>query len=76
MSIKGKVHGLFFVGGLECGSEVTRGDVVFFDWRNTPHSTANCGTHDRPILKITGVIQNDDYVLLAKDDGIVETIDL
>ena len=53
-----------------------KGDVVFFDWRNTPHSTSNCGIKDRPILKITGVIDNDDYVLIAKDDGLVKTIDL
>ena len=49
-----------------------RGDVVFFDWRNTAHSTANCGTHDRPILKITGTIENDDYVLVARDNNIVK----
>jgi len=39
-----------------------KGDVVFFDWMNTPHSTANCGSVHRPFLKITGVIDNDEYV--------------
>ena len=29
------------------------------------------GTHDRPILKITGTIENDDYVLVARDNNIV-----
>ena len=53
-----------------------RGDVVFFDWRNTAHATANCGTRDRPILKITGIIDNDDYVLVARDDNVITSFSL
>lgn len=43
-----------------------KGDVVFFDWRNTIHSTANTGEHNRPLLKITGTIPNDTYITLAQ----------
>jgi len=32
-----------------------RGDVMWFDWRNTPHGTANFGEVSRPLLLITGV---------------------
>lgn len=39
-----------------------KGDVMFFEWKNTPHSTANCGIHNRPILKITGTIKDDSYI--------------
>jgi hypothetical protein len=31
------------------------GDVVIFDWRNVPHSTANAGHHARVTFQITGV---------------------
>lgn len=47
-----------------------KGDVVFFDWKNTPHSTANCGIHNRPILKITGTIKDDSYVLETRNTGL------
>ena len=30
------------------------GDVVWFDWANIPHSTANTGPWPRTIAKITG----------------------
>ena len=49
-----------------------KGDVVFFDWKNTPHSTANCGSKHRPFLKITGVIDNDDYVIRGKQNHITQ----
>lgn len=53
-----------------------KGDVLFFDWRNTPHSTANCGTHNRPLLKITGVLDDDSYVIKARDKGIIKQLEL
>lgn len=43
-----------------------KGDVLFFDWRNTPHCTANCGIYNRPFLKITGTLDDDSYVLEAR----------
>jgi len=43
-----------------------KGDVLFFDWRNTPHSTANCGIHNRPLLKITGSLHDDSYIREAR----------
>lgn len=48
-----------------------KGDVLFFDWRNTPHSTANCGIHNRPLLKITGTVDDDSYIQESKQTGIV-----
>ena len=53
-----------------------KGDVLFFDWRNTPHSTANCGVHERPLLKITGTIDDDLYVWQAKENKTVKQIKL
>lgn len=46
-----------------------KGDVMFFDWRNTPHCTANCGIHNRPLLKITGTLSDDSWVIKAKSNG-------
>jgi hypothetical protein len=46
-----------------------KGDVLFFDWRNTPHSTANCGIHNRPLLKITGTVDDDTYITESKKSG-------
>ncbi len=53
-----------------------KGDVLFFDWRNTPHSTANCGVHARPLLKITGTLDDDLYVWQAKEDKTPKQIKL
>ena len=36
------------------------GDIIWFDWANIPHSTANTGPWPRNILKITGK-QTDKY---------------
>jgi len=49
-----------------------KGDVVFFDWRHTPHSTANCSSKHRPFLKITGVIDNDEWVLQTKKNNSIK----
>lgn len=49
-----------------------KGDIMFWDWRNTPHSTANCGINDRPLLKITGTIVNDQWVREAKHTGTIK----
>jgi len=53
-----------------------KGDVVFFDWKNTPHSTANCGSVQRPFLKITGVLEDDSWVIDSMETGSVRNIDL
>jgi len=45
-----------------------KGDVLFFNWQYTAHSTANAGMHNRPFLKITGEIDEDQFVLDAKQD--------
>ena len=51
-----------------------KGDVLFFDWRNTPHSTANCGINNRPFLKVTGMLDDDSYVIDARDKGTIKQI--
>ena len=56
----------------EFWSNWKKGDVVFFDWRHTPHSTANCSSKHRPFLKITGVIDNDEWVLQTKQSNTIK----
>ena len=51
-----------------------KGDVLFFDWRNTPHSTANCGRDNRPLLKITGIVDDDSYILESRKNGSIKQI--
>ena len=46
-----------------------KGDVMFFDWRNTPHSCANTGLKNRPLIKITGYLKDDSYVNESRDHG-------
>jgi len=53
-------------------TEWKEGDVVFFDWKNTPHSTANCSSKNRPFLKITGVLDDDSFVEEARTNGTVK----
>lgn len=55
-------------------TEWKKGDVVFFDWRNTPHTTSNGGFDQRPFLKITGVLEDDSFVLDAKEKGSIKRI--
>ena len=45
-----------------------KGDVLFFNWQFTAHSTANAGMHNRPFLKITGTMKDDQFILNAKQD--------
>jgi hypothetical protein len=33
-----------------------KGDVIYWDWQTTVHSTANLGFWDRPIIRFTGLI--------------------
>lgn len=47
-------------------TEWQKGDVAFFDWRYTPHATANLGSHDRPFLKITGALTDNSWVEEAR----------
>lgn len=44
------------------------GDVMWFDWRYTPHCTANASIYDRPIMRITARIskENPMYTLFQK----------
>jgi hypothetical protein len=45
-----------------------KGDVLFFNWQYTAHSTANTGVHHRPFLKITGEMKDDHFVRDTKND--------
>lgn len=48
------------------------GDVITFDWKNMPHSTANAGHHPRVTLQITGVITDATNECLEKIAGGLE----
>lgn len=47
-----------------------KGDVLWFDWPNLPHGTANFGHHDRPLLFITGEETEQFKKLLKKKRNI------
>ena len=46
-----------------------KGDIIFFEWQHTPHSTANTGFKDRPLLKITGTLKDENWIMKAKNTG-------
>ncbi len=45
------------------------GDVIWFDWRNIPHSTANTGPWPRSIAKITGKVTDKFLRLIQNNDN-------
>jgi hypothetical protein len=47
--------GQFIMYGNQMFDQWRAGDVHTFDWRNTPHATANASLSPRPMLVITGV---------------------
>ena len=55
-------------------TEWKKGDVVFFDWKNTPHATCNGGFHQRPFLKITGVLNDDSWITKSQTTGDIKQI--
>ena len=55
-------------------TEWKKGDVVFFDWKNTPHATCNGGSHQRPFLKITGVLDDDSWITKSQTTGDIKQI--
>ena len=55
-------------------TEWKKGDVVFFDWRNTPHALCNGGFYQRPFLKITGVLDDDGWIAEAQRTGEVKQV--
>ena len=55
-------------------TEWKKGDVVFFDWKNTPHATCNGGYHQRPFLKITGVLNDDSWITKSQTTGDIKQI--
>jgi hypothetical protein len=60
---------MFIFNDTQIWSHWKKGDVMFFDWRHAYHATANCGFKDRPLLKITGVVDDDSYILNAKENN-------
>lgn len=50
-----------------------KGDVVYFDWKNIPHATANAGWEPRCMLQVSGVVTDQTKDILA---GYYPTIEL
>ena len=46
--------GQVFQLGNASWTQWSAGDCITWEWKNIPHSTANMGWHDRPMLQITG----------------------
>ena len=42
-----------------------KGDVVYFDWKNIPHATANAGWEPRCMLQVSGVVTSQTKDILA-----------
>ena len=53
-----------------------KGDVMFFDWRNSAHSTANVGIKDRPLMKITGTMTDASYVQRTRNGGSIKKFNI
>ena len=49
-----------------------KGDIIYFDWRNIPHATANAGWEPRSLVQVTGTITSATQELLS---GIHNSID-
>jgi hypothetical protein len=49
------------------------GDCITWEWQDMPHSTANMGWHDRPMLQITGFVtdRTNQVLLSASANNIV-----
>lgn len=45
------------------------GDCITWEWQDMPHSTANMGWHDRPMLQITGFTTAKTRQRLYQSDG-------
>ena len=63
--------GQFFLAGNCTWTQWKAGDVMFFDWPNIPHASANAGHLDRHLLKITGIITDKFRSLLQEKDHII-----
>lgn len=44
------------------------GECITWEWQDMPHSTANMGWHDRPMLQITGYVSDRTREVLEKAD--------
>ena len=44
------------------------GDCITWDWKNMPHSTANMGWWDRPMLQITGYVTEQTNTILQNSN--------
>jgi hypothetical protein len=56
--------GHFIIFGNSIFKQWKAGDIVWFDWRNAPHATANAGHHDRQLLRVTGIVNERSQWLL------------
>ena len=48
------------------------GDVMWFDWYDMPHASANASFFARPMLKLTGYTTPEFEALLAGDGKTIE----
>lgn len=44
------------------------GECITWEWQDMPHSTANMGWHDRPMLQITGYVTDRTREIMEKAD--------
>ena len=49
-------YGQIFMFGNQVWANWSPGDVVWMDWRYTPHCTANASIYDRPFLRVTAIV--------------------
>ena len=53
--------------------EWNKGDVLWFDWYNVPHGTANFSRSDRMLLQVTGET-TPEFENLIKEESNAENI--
>ena len=46
-----------------------RGDCIAWPWRDIPHGTANYGHHPRPVLNVTGMVNDTTRELLTRGNS-------
>ena len=52
------------------------GEIMWHNWYDMPHGTANCGLTPRICLQITGEVDEDLYKRLRQNNGIIKITDL
>ena len=60
VSLKDWHYGQIFQFGSKLWQGWQAGDVIWFEWQNLPHATANASMFNRPIVRVTGLISLSD----------------